>query len=135
MRTYLAASYPSFGNVLWTMIVFFAWVIWFWILITILADLFSRHDVSGWAKAAWTVFVIILPFLGVLIYLITQGKSMAERRNKQVEAAESAVDDRIRSVATDGGGAAAEIQKAKELLDSGAIDQAEFDKIKRLALA
>jgi type VI protein secretion system component VasK len=134
MRTYLA-DYPSFGNVLWTMIVFFAWVIWFWILITILADLFSRHDVSGWAKAAWTIFVIILPFLGVLIYLITQGKSMAERRNKQVQAAESAVDDRIRTVAADGGGAAAEIARAKELLDSGAIDQAEFEKIKRLALA
>ena len=131
---YLADSYPSFGNVLWTMIVFFAWVIWFWILITILADLFSRHDVSGWAKAAWTIFVIILPFLGVLIYLISQGKGMAERRNKQVEAAESAVDDRIRSVAGEGG-AAAEIQRAKELLDSGAIDQAEYDKIKRLALA
>jgi hypothetical protein len=130
----LADSYPSFGNVLWTMIVFFAWVIWFWILITILADLFGRHDVGGWAKAAWTIFVIILPFLGVLIYLITQGKGMAERRNKQVEQAEAAVDDRIRSVAGEGG-AAAEIQRAKELLDSGAIDQAEFEKIKRLALA
>jgi len=131
----LADSYPSFGNVLWTMIVFFAWVIWFWILITILADLFSRHDISGWGKAAWTVFVIILPFLGVLVYLISQGKHMAERRNKQIEASEAAVDDRIRSVTTDGGGAAAEIQRAKELLDSGAIDQTEFDKIKRLALA
>jgi uncharacterized membrane protein YcjF (UPF0283 family) len=117
MRTYLA-DYPSFGNVLWTMIVFFAWVIWFWILITILADLFSRHDVSGWGKAAWTIFVIILPFLGVLVYLISQGKSMAERRNKQVEAAEAAVDDRIRSVTADGGGAAAEIARAKELLDA-----------------
>jgi len=131
----LADSYPSFGNVLWTMIVFFAWVIWFWILITILSDLFSRHDVGGWAKAAWTVFVIILPFLGVLIYLITQGKHMAERRNKAIEANEAAVDDRIRSVTSDGGGAAAEITRAKELLDSGAIDQTEFDKIKRLALA
>jgi len=117
------------------MIVFFAWVIWFWILITILSDLFSRHDVGGWAKAAWTVFVIILPFLGVLIYLITQGKHMAERRNKAIEANEAAVDDRIRSVTSDGGGAAAEITRAKELLDSGAIDQTEFDKIKRLALA
>jgi uncharacterized membrane protein YcjF (UPF0283 family) len=130
----LADSYPSFGNVLWTMIVFFAWVIWFWILITILADLFSRHDISGWGKAAWTIFVIILPFLGVLIYLITQGKHMAERRNKEVQATEAAVDDRIRSVAGEGG-AAAEIARAKELLDSGAIDQAEYEKIKRLALA
>jgi Phospholipase_D-nuclease N-terminal/Short C-terminal domain len=129
------ADYPSFGNVLWTMIVFFAWVIWFWILITILADLFSRHDISGWGKAAWTIFVIILPFLGVLIYLITQGKSMAERRNKAIETSEAAVDARIRSVAGGEGGAAAEIARAKELLDSGAIDQAEFDKLKRLALA
>jgi Phospholipase_D-nuclease N-terminal len=130
----LAADYP-FLDIFWTMIIFFAWVCWFWILITMLADLYSRHDVTGWAKAAWTVFVIVLPFLGVLVYLISQGKQMAERRNAHVRASEEALDDRIRSVNTDGGGAAAEISRAKELLDTGAIDQAEFDKIKRLALA
>jgi len=130
----LAADYP-FLDIFWTMILFFAWVCWFWILITMLADLYSRHDVSGWGKAAWTVFVIVLPFLGVLVYLIAQGKHMAERKNAQVRASEDALDDRIRSVNTDGGGAAAEISRAKELLDTGAIDQAEFDKIKRLALA
>jgi Phospholipase_D-nuclease N-terminal len=130
----LAADYP-FLDIFWTMILFFAWVCWFWILITMLADLYSRHDVSGWGKAAWTVFVIVLPFLGVLVYLIAQGKHMAERKNAQIRASEDALDDRIRSVNPDGGGAAAEISKAKELLDTGAIDQAEFDKIKRLALA
>jgi len=130
----LAADYP-FLDIFWTMILFFAWVCWFWILITMLADLYSRHDVSGWGKAAWTVFVIVLPFLGVLVYLIAQGKHMAERKNAQVRASEDALDDRIRSVNTDGVGAAAEISRAKELLDTGAIDQAEFDKIKRLALA
>jgi len=130
----LAADYP-FLDIFWTMILFFAWVCWFWILITMLADLYGRHDVSGWGKAAWTVFVIVLPFLGVLVYLIAQGKHMAERKNAQIRASEAALDDRIRSVNTDGGGAAAEISRAKELLDTGAIDQAEFDKIKRLALA
>jgi Phospholipase_D-nuclease N-terminal/Short C-terminal domain len=131
---YLAADYP-FLDIFWTMIIFFAWVAWFWILITVLMDLFSRHDIGGWGKAAWTLFVLVVPFLGVLVYLIAEGKSMAERRNKQVADTEAAIDDRIRSVTADGGGAAAEIARAKELLDSGAIDQAEFEKIKRLALA
>jgi Phospholipase_D-nuclease N-terminal/Short C-terminal domain len=131
----LAADYP-FLDVFWTIIIFMAWVCYFWILITVLSDLYSRHDVSGWAKAAWTVFVIILPFLGVLVYLIAQGKGMAERRNKQIEASQAALDDRIRSVTeSGGGGAAAEIARAKELLDSGAISQDEYEKIKRLALA
>jgi Phospholipase_D-nuclease N-terminal len=130
----LAADYP-FLDIFWTMIIFFAWVCYFWILITVLSDLYSRHDVSGWGKAAWTVFVIVLPFLGTLVYLISQGKSMAERRNKQIQASEAAIDERIRSVTTDGGGAAAEIAKAKELLDTGAIDRDEYERIKRLALA
>src|SRR5215212_1120448 len=84
----LAADYP-FLDIFWTMILFFAWVCWFWILITMLADLFRRHDVSGWGKAAWTVFVIVLPFLGVLIYLIAEGKGMAERSAAQMQAAQS----------------------------------------------
>src|SRR5215217_2592377 len=75
----IAADYP-FLDVFWTMLVFFGWVIWFWLLITVFADLFRRHDVSGWGKAGWTLFVIVLPFLGVLIYLIAQGRQMAERR-------------------------------------------------------
>ena len=75
----IAAQYP-FLSIFWTMLILVAWVIWIWMVITILVDVFSRKDISGWAKAGWTVFVIILPFVGVLIYLITQGGEMAERR-------------------------------------------------------
>ena len=75
----LAADYP-FLDVFWTMILFFSWVVWIWMMILILSDIFRRHDISGWAKAAWIVFMIILPFIGVLVYLIAHGKGMAERR-------------------------------------------------------
>ena len=130
-----AADYP-FLDVFWTMLVFFFWVIWIWILITVLMDLFGRHDISGWSKALWAAFVIFLPYLGVFIYLITQGKSMAERRASQIRGAEAAFDARVREAAatSGGGGPADEIAKAKELLDSGAIDQAEFDALKQKAL-
>ena len=133
----LAADYP-FLDVLWTMLVIFAWVIWFWLLITVFADLFRRHDTSGGMKALWIVFVIILPFLGVLIYLIANGSGMAERNMQQAQAQQANMDTYIRSVASTSsgsGGAAAEISRAKELLDSGAISQAEFDAIKAKALA
>ena len=83
-----AADYP-FLDVLWTMLVFFGWVIWFWLLITVFADLFRRHDISGWGKAGWIVSCIFLPFLGVLIYLIAQGQHMAERNAEQAKAAQS----------------------------------------------
>jgi hypothetical protein len=129
----IAADYP-FLDVIWTMIVFFAWVIWFWLLITILADVFRRHDLSGMGKVAWTVFVIILPFLGVLIYLGTQSKHMAERNMSDARRQQAQRDEYVRSVATEGG-AAAEIERAKKLLDSGAISQAEFDQIKQKALS
>jgi hypothetical protein len=129
----LAADYP-FLDVVWTMLIFFAWVIWFWILITVFADLFRRRDIGGGTKVLWTIFVIILPFLGVFIYLIANHEGMADRNVKQVEAAQAQSDAYIRSVAGSGG-AAAEIEKAKGLLDSGAITQAEFDSIKQKALA
>jgi len=130
----VAADYP-FLDVLWTMIVIFAWVIWFWLLITVFADLFRRHDTSGGMKALWVVFVIVLPFLGVLIYLIANGSGMAERNMKQAQASQAQMDDYIRNVSGGGGGAAAEIERAKGLLDSGAITQAEYDSIKQKALA
>jgi hypothetical protein len=127
------SDYP-FLDVFWTLLVFFAWVIWFWLLITVFADLFRRHDLSGLGKTGWCIFVIVLPFLGVLIYLGTQSKHMAERNAQQMQAAQSQVDDRIRAVAG-GGGAASEIESAQKLLDSGAISQEEFEQIKRKALA
>jgi hypothetical protein len=128
-----AADYP-FLDILWTMLVFFGWVIWFWLLIIVFSDLFSRHDISGWGKAGWIVLVVVLPYLGVFIYLIAQGRQMAERRDQQSQAARTEFDDYVKTVAAPGG-AAAEIEKAKQLLDSGAITQAEFDAIKAKALA
>ena len=126
----IAADYP-FLDVLWTMIIFFCWVIWIWIVITVLVDLFRRHDVSGWGKAAWVIFVIVLPFLGVLIYLIAQHDGMRERSAEQAQADKQAFDQYVRDAA---GGPASGIAKAKELLDSGAITQAEFDTLKAKAL-
>ena len=128
----IAEADLPFLELFWTMIIFFAWIIWIWTVISILGDLFRRHDVSGWSKAGWTLLIIVLPFLGVLIYLISQGKGMAERSAKQVQEAQTQYEAHIREVA---GGSAAEIAKAKELLDSGAIDQAEFDRIKQKALS
>jgi Phospholipase_D-nuclease N-terminal/Short C-terminal domain len=129
----LAADYP-FLDVLWTMLIFFAWVVWFWLLITIFADIFRRHDASGFTKVLWIIFVIVLPFLGVFIYLIANHEGMQERSMKQARAQQAQMDDYVRSVASSGG-AAAEIEKAKGLLDSGAITQSEFDAIKQKALA
>ena len=126
-----AADYP-FLEVLWTMFVIFAWVIWFWLLITVFADLFRRHDIGGWAKAAWVVFVVILPWLGVLIYLIAQHDGMRERRVKDVQAQKQEFDEYVRDAA---GGSGAEIAQAKQLLDQGAITQEEFDALKAKALA
>jgi len=129
----LAADYP-FLDILWTMLIFFAWVIWFWLLITVFADLFRRHDVGGGKKTLWIIFVILVPFLGVFIYLISQSKGMAERSQKQMAAAQSQYEAQVREIASSGG-AAEEIEKAKKLLDSGAITQAEFDAMKAKALA
>jgi Phospholipase_D-nuclease N-terminal/Short C-terminal domain len=127
----VGTSYP-FADVMWTMLVFFLWVLWFWLLFTVFADVFRRHDISGWGKTAWLIFVIILPFLGVFVYLIAESKGMADRNIERANQAKSQFDDYVRQTA---GGSAAEIGKAKELLDSGAITQAEFDSIKQKALA
>jgi Phospholipase_D-nuclease N-terminal/Short C-terminal domain len=127
----VAADYP-FLDVLWTMILFFAWVAWIWIAITVFADVFRRHDINGWAKAAWVVLVIVLPFLGVLIYLISQHEGMVERSVKEAKTQQAAFDQYVREAA---GGSAAEIAKAKELLDAGTISQAEFDAIKAKAVS
>jgi len=126
-----AADYP-FLDVFWSMIIFFFWVIWIWIVITVLIDIFRRNDIGGWAKAAWVIFVVILPWLGVLIYLIAQHDGMQKRSMDQALAQRRALDEHVRDAA--GGGSAAEIAKAKELLDAGAITQAEFDALKAKAL-
>jgi hypothetical protein len=130
-----AADYP-FLDILWSMIIFFAWVVWIWIMIVILSDVFRRRDVSGWGKAAWVVFLIVLPFLGVLVYLIAQHDGMAQRSADAAQAQKAQFDDYVRTAAgSGGGGAAAEIDKAKQLLDSGAITADEFAALKAKALA
>jgi Short C-terminal domain/Phospholipase_D-nuclease N-terminal len=129
----LAADYP-FLDVLWTMFLFFLFIIWIWILITVFADIFRRRDVGGGAKALWIIFVILLPYLGVLVYLIANHDGMAERNIQKAQAQQEQMDAYVKSVAGSSG-AAAEIEKAKGLLDSGAISQAEYDAIKSKALA
>jgi hypothetical protein len=129
----LLAAY-TFGDVMWTMFVFFAWILFFWMLFGVFGDLFGRHDISGWAKAGWTVFVIILPFLGIFVYLISQGKGMGERAQQRAQSQQAQVDNYVRSVASSGS-PTEEIAKGKELFDSGAISQAEFDQLKARALA
>ena len=130
----IAADYP-FMDLLWSMIIFFAWVAWIWILIVILTDVFRRHDIGGWTKALWTIFLVVIPFLGVLVYLVAQHDGMAERRQKDVQAQQAQFDSYVRQAAGTGGGPASEIEKAKALLDSGAITQSEFDTLKAKAVA
>ena len=130
----MLATYNSFGQVMWTLLVFFAWVLFFWLLFYVFGDLFRRHDISGWGKAAWSIFVIFVPFLGCFIYLITQGHHIAERNQQQAQAAKAEMDDYVRSVASSGG-SAEQIAQAKQLLDSGAISQDEYEKLKAKALA
>ena len=127
----IAADYP-FMDVLWSMIIFFFWVIWIWIVVTVLVDIFRRSDISGWGKAAWVIFVVILPWLGVLIYLIAQHDGMRERRIQEAQAQKAAFDDYVRDAA---GGSADQIAQAKQLLDNGTITQEEFAALKAKALA
>ena len=131
MTVPMAADYP-FLDVFWSMLIFFCWVIWIWVVITVLIDVFRRDDISGWIKAIWVIFVVILPWLGVLIYLIVEHKGMQERSVRQAQEQKQAFDSYVRDAA---GGSAGEIAKAKELLDSGAITQPEYEQLKAKALA
>jgi predicted PurR-regulated permease PerM len=130
--TVLAASY-SFWDFFWDVLLLFAWIIWFWLLITVFIDIFRRHDTSGFSKVLWVIFVIILPYIGVLIYLLVEHQGMAERNMKQAQQQQQQFDQYVQSVAkTD---PAEQISKAQQLLSQGAITQEEFDQIKAKALA
>ena len=133
MSILAASDYPLL-NIFWTMVIFFLWVLWFWLLFSVFADLFGRSDISGWGKAGWAFGVIVLPYLGVFIYLVVEGRSMAERRQGAVRASRQQLDDHIRDVSSDAA-AADQIAKGKQLLDSGAISSAEFEQLKAKALA
>jgi len=124
-----SSDYPLL-NVFWTMLIFFAWVIWFWLLIGVFSDIFRRHDISGWGKAGWSVFVLFLPFIGVLSYMVAQGSHMDQRRREEM-GRQAAYAGYVPA----GGGSAEQIAQAKKLLDEGTISQAEFDALKGKALA
>jgi hypothetical protein len=131
----IGADYP-FLDLMWTMLIFFLWVMWFWMLFTVFADIFRRHDISGWGKTGWLIFCILLPFLGVFVYIISQSHGMAQRNLDAAQAQRSQLDQYVRETAgSSGSGAAAEIDRAKSLLDSGAINQSEFEALKQKALA
>ena len=129
----VAADYP-FLDVLWSMLFFFLWIAWFMLLFRIIGDVFRRDDLSGLGKTGWLVFVIFLPFLGVFIYLITQNDGMTKRQLEAMGARQAQFDAQVRAAA-ESGGAAGEIERAKGLLDSGAISQTEFEVIKKKALS
>jgi hypothetical protein len=132
----LAADYP-FLDVFWSILVFFIWVAWFFLLFRVFVDIFRRHDIGGGKKVVWIIFTLLVPFLGVFVYIITQSHHMAERDLAQAQAQQRQFDEYVQSRAAAGGGvgAAADIEKAKGLLDSGAITQAEYESLKAKALA
>jgi energy-converting hydrogenase Eha subunit F len=129
----LATSYPLL-EVFETMLIFFAFVIWLWLLFVVIGDIFRRQDIGGWAKAAWILVLIVLPYLGVLIYLIAEHTGLTERNVKQQKAAKDQFSGYVKGVASQQS-PADQIARAKTLLDEGTIDAAEFDRIKQKALA
>ncbi len=128
----------SLGDLLLGVLWIFGFVIWFWLLITIFSDLWRDHDLSGWAKASWVFFVIIFPFLGILIYLIVRGGGMAKRALAEQQQAQKAFDQYVRETAGGGGGGggtADELHKLADLRDKGVLSQEEFEAQKRKLLA
>ena len=120
------------GEILWSLLVIYVMIMYFMIMFTIIVDLFRSHDVGGVAKAIWAVLLIFFPIFTMIAYLVTRGKGMAERNNKAAQAAKADTDNYIRSVA---GGTASELEKAKALLDSGAVSAAEYEALKAKILA
>jgi hypothetical protein len=132
--TATSSGYPLF-ELFWTMFIFFAFVLWIWLLIVVFGDLFRRSDIGGWGKAAWTVFLIALPYLAVLVYLIVEGRAMGERRREEAADARAHFESDVRTIATDRRrGPADEIATAKRLLDHGDITRDEYETLKRKAL-
>ncbi|HUK98406.1 MAG TPA: SHOCT domain-containing protein [Gaiellaceae bacterium] len=123
----------SFWTFLWSLIVIFFMVVYFIMLFTVIVDVFRRHDASGGKKALWLIFIFFFPFLGLIVYLIVNGDGIAQRHAKSEQQAQQDFDSYVRNVSS--GNSAEQIAKAKELLDSGAISQAEFDQLKAKALA
>ncbi|HEY4314346.1 MAG TPA: SHOCT domain-containing protein [Actinomycetes bacterium] len=125
----------SFGDFLWSLLIFYFIFFYFMILFRIIGDLFSNHDASGWTKFLWILFLLFFPFIAILVYMITQGQGMTERAMAQAKAANASQQAYIREVAGAGADPTDQIAKGAELLKSGAITQAEFDALKAKALA
>ena len=131
----LAYSYPL-GGVFLSMLYFFLFFIWIWILITVFIDIFRSHDLNGWTKALWCIFVIVLPFLGVFIYLIARGGQMQERRIQEATQQKKAMDQYVRETAgSSGGDAASQLTKLAQLHSQGVLSDSEFEAQKRRVLA
>jgi hypothetical protein len=118
------------GQVFWSLLWFFLFFIWIWILITVFADIFASHDLSGWAKAIWVIFVIVMPYLGVFVYLIARGHKMSEHAQEAAQAQDAAARQYIQDAAGTGGSAADELTRLADLKDKGVIDDAEFQRLK-----
>ena len=125
----------NFWNLFWWFFWIYVWVALLMILFSIVVDIFRDHSLNGWGKALWIVFLIVFPFIAILVYMIARGRGMAQRSDREVADVRSAQDDYIRNVAGSSSSSADEIAKAKALLDAGTIDQGEFDAIKAKALA
>jgi Short C-terminal domain/Phospholipase_D-nuclease N-terminal len=129
----LAYQYPLL-DLFWTLFMVFAFVVWIWVLIAIFTDLFRSHDIGGFAKALWVLFIIVLPLVGILVYLIARGHGMRERAITHAQQQEQAFDAYVRQTAGSGN-TADELEKLARLRDNGTITQAEFDTQKAKLLA
>jgi hypothetical protein len=126
----LAYDYPVLG-LFWTMLIFFLWVAWFFLLFKVIIDIFRSHDMGGWGKALWFIFVIFAPFLGVFVYVIARGRSMGQRDLDEAKSREQAFQSYVRDVASSsGGGTADELAKLADLKARGVISDAEFEQQK-----
>ena len=121
-------------DLFWSMLVLFIWIAWFWLFISVVIDIFRSHDLSGWGKGGWAFFVVVVPLLGVFIYLIARGGSMQERSIREMQARESASREYIQSVAGSGS-TADELDKLQQLRQNGTIDDTEFEQLKAKVLA
>lgn len=129
----LAAEFGT-GQVFWSMLWFFLFFIWIWLLIVIFGDIFRSDDLSGWGKALWSIFIIFLPYLGVFVYLIARGHKMQEHSVKDAQAQDAALRSYVQNVAGSGGSAADEISRLADLRDRGVISEAEFQQAKAKAI-
>ncbi|WP_328926728.1 SHOCT domain-containing protein [Streptomyces sp. NBC_00190] len=127
-------DYPLL-NIFWTMLWLFLWILWFFLLFKIITDIFRDHSLGGWGKAGWLIFVILLPFLGVFVYLIARGSGMGQRDVKQYQESEQAFRSYVQEAAGSGGGSAEELSKLAALKSKGDITQEEYDRAKAKLLA